>query len=93
MKGAKTAREVLRRRKLPAWAFPDDEGILSSYPSSHALGNVDGARKLHLYDSDGYHRAACGIVLDNYVEHSSKRRPVCSDCRKFLEREEAANAV
>lgn len=71
--------------RLPAWAFPDEEGVLSSYPSSNALGNVGGARKLHIHDTDSYRRAVCGVVLENYVEYSSTRRPVCVSCRRVLE--------
>lgn len=73
--------------RLPAWAFPDEEHILTSYPVSRPLGNVGGARKLHIYGDLGrsYHRAVCGVVLEHYVEYSSTRRPVCASCRRLLE--------
>ena len=69
--------------KLPAHAHGDEEGF-STYP--HNLGNVGGARRMHLLVPGESWRSRCGVVTDGIIEYvGHKRCPVCVECRRIAE--------
>ena len=63
-------------KKLEAWAYG------TTYPVP--LGNIGGARKLHIWGSkEGSYRALCGVVLEARVEDAGPLlREVCVGCRR-----------
>jgi len=65
--------------KLPAKAKGDLLG--STYPMR--LGNVDGAKKLHVLAPGSPWRSLCGVVTEGAIENvGMKPRTVCAECRR-----------